>query len=102
MPPYASSVNTRKTGTPLTSNHLILYCYTTMPIKVIKRIISLGFIVIIFVATSWSTTIAKPSSTPPLWQIYQQSLKSAKYVDLTHTITPTIAAFAQLRYGESL
>src|SRR5262245_41773133 len=33
-----------------------------------------------------NTTGAKPG----LWQIYDQSLKSAKYVDLTHTLTPTI------------
>jgi kynurenine formamidase len=25
-----------------------------------------------------------------LWQVYEQSLKAAKYIDLTHTITPTI------------
>jgi len=25
-----------------------------------------------------------------LWQVYETALKSAKYVDLTHTITPTI------------
>jgi kynurenine formamidase len=29
-----------------------------------------------------------------LWQVYQQSFKSAKYVDLTHTITPTIPVWA--------
>ena len=27
---------------------------------------------------------------PGLWQIYNQSLKSAKYIDLTHTVTPSI------------
>ena len=26
----------------------------------------------------------------PLWQLYEQSLKGAKYVDLTHEITPQI------------
>lgn len=31
------------------------------------------------------------SRTPPgLWGVYDQSLKSAKYIDLTHTITPAI------------
>lgn len=29
-----------------------------------------------------------------LWQVYQQSLKPAKYVDLTHTITPQIPVWA--------
>lgn len=27
---------------------------------------------------------------PGLWSLYQQSLKTAKYIDLTHTITPAI------------
>ena len=36
--------------------------------------------------------IAIAQSPPPvsLWTTYEQSLKSAKYVDLTHTITPSI------------
>ena len=29
-------------------------------------------------------------SPTDLWQVYERSLKSAKYVDLTHAITPTI------------
>src|SRR5437763_15745571 len=31
---------------------------------------------------------------PQLWQIYDQYLKKAKYVDLTHTITPSIPVWA--------
>ena len=31
-----------------------------------------------------------PSAEPPLWRLYSQSLVHAKYVDLTHTITPDI------------
>ena len=27
---------------------------------------------------------------PPLWQVYESALKAAKYVDLTHAITPSI------------
>ena len=30
------------------------------------------------------------NSVSPLWQVYEGSLKGAKYVDLTHAITPTI------------
>lgn len=38
---------------------------------------------------------APPADTiPPLWRVYQDSLKGAKYVDLTHTITPTIPVWA--------
>jgi kynurenine formamidase len=29
-------------------------------------------------------------AVPPLWQMYEHALKVAKYVDLTHTITPSI------------
>lgn len=29
-----------------------------------------------------------------LWSVYEQSLKGAKYVDLTHTITPNIPVWA--------
>lgn len=41
-----------------------------------------------------SIAIAQPHSESQLWQIYQQSLKSAKYVDLTHTITPSMPVWA--------
>ncbi|MEN3282771.1 MAG: hypothetical protein V7607_3911 [Solirubrobacteraceae bacterium] len=33
-------------------------------------------------------------SSPGLWQVYDNSLKGAKYVDLTHTITPSIPVWA--------
>lgn len=36
----------------------------------------------------------QPSPQPPLWQVYQQSLKAAKYVDLTHAIAPSIPVWA--------
>src|SRR4028119_499045 len=55
-----------------------------------KRFRFLGFIVVFCAIISGSSAIAGPIPNPPLWQVYQQSLKSAKYVDLTHTITPTI------------
>ena len=31
-----------------------------------------------------------PSSYSSLWPIYEQSLRTAKYVDLTHTINPSV------------
>jgi kynurenine formamidase len=34
------------------------------------------------------------TATPSLWQAYETSLKHAKYVDLTHTITPAIPVWA--------
>ncbi|HVH86536.1 MAG TPA: cyclase family protein [Terriglobales bacterium] len=30
------------------------------------------------------------TSEPPLWRVYEHYLRKAKYVDLTHTITPSI------------
>jgi kynurenine formamidase len=33
---------------------------------------------------------AASAAKPSLWQVYDNSLKGAKYIDLTHTITPTI------------
>ena len=35
-----------------------------------------------------------PSTGEPLWQVYERSLKGAKYVDLTHTIAPGIPVWA--------
>jgi kynurenine formamidase len=37
-----------------------------------------------------SRSAATPAGAPGLWGIYEQSLKPAKYIDLTHTITPQI------------
>ncbi len=33
---------------------------------------------------------AQPGGAAPLWSLYEQSLKKAKYVDLTHTVAPRI------------
>jgi kynurenine formamidase len=41
------------------------------------------------------------SANSDLWQVYEQSFKSAKYIDLTHTITPSIPVwkgFAQAKF----
>lgn len=43
---------------------------------------------------SLSINAAQPSTQPALWQVYQRSLKSAKYVDLTHTIAPSIPVWS--------
>jgi kynurenine formamidase len=37
---------------------------------------------------------AESKSGPTLWQVYEASLAKAKYVDLTHTITPSIPVWA--------
>lgn len=47
---------------------------------------------------------ADPSATG-LWQVYEQSLKSAKYIDLTHTLAPSIpvwAGFGPATFGPTI
>lgn len=44
-------------------------------------------------------------TTADLWQVYNNSLKKAKYVDLTHTITPTIPVwkgFGPSKFGQTV
>ena len=48
---------------------------------------------------------AQTEAAPGLWQVYEQSLKSAKYIDLTHTITPSIPVwkgFERSTFGPAL
>ena len=47
---------------------------------------------------------AAPSATS-LWQVYEQSLKGAKYIDLTHTLTPSIPVwkgFGPAKFGPTI
>ena len=48
--------------------------------------------ILAFVAVFASLGPGKSSQTsePPLWQVYEHYLQKAKYVDLTHAITPSI------------
>jgi kynurenine formamidase len=41
-----------------------------------------------------STITAAAAAKPPLWRVYDDSLKGAKYIDLTHTLTPKIPVWA--------
>jgi kynurenine formamidase len=46
-----------------------------------------------------------PGPAPGLWETYNQSLKKAKYVDLTHTLTPSIPVwkgFGPATFGPTL
>lgn len=48
---------------------------------------------------------AESNTAPGLWQVYDESLKGAKYIDLTHTITPSIPVwkgFARSTFGPAL
>ncbi len=59
-------------------------------------------------AAACSTRSGAPVAAAPaagLWQVYEQSLKSAKYVDLTHTITPDIPVwkgFGPSKFGPTV
>jgi kynurenine formamidase len=41
-------------------------------------------------ASSAQKTESRGSARSDLWRVYDQSLKEAKYIDLTHTLTPSI------------
>jgi len=52
-----------------------------------------------------AATAASTAAAPGLWQTYDLSLKSAKYIDLTHTLTPSIPVwkgFAPSRFGRTV
>src|SRR5579859_450900 len=50
-----------------------------------------SFIFVILAVAFASRLVSwQPKSAPPLWRVYEESLKNAKYVDLTHTINPSI------------
>lgn len=55
-----------------------------------KKFGLLCFVILFSLVTCLSINAAQPRRDPPLWQVYQQSFKKAKYVDLTHTIAPNI------------
>jgi len=48
------------------------------------------------VALAAVLAVAAPAraATPPLWQVYDDALAGARYVDLTHRITPHIPVWA--------
>ncbi|HSM90403.1 MAG TPA: cyclase family protein, partial [Desulfobacterales bacterium] len=52
------------------------------------------------------TPLAPPVATiQGLWSVYEHSLKNAKYIDLTHTLTPAIPVwkgFGPARFGPTL
>ena len=70
-----------------------------------RKIQLLGLCLFLSIFYCVSIAIAKPSPEPPLWQVYQRSLKSAKYVDLTHAITPTMpvwSGFSQPKFSPTV
>lgn len=65
----------------------------------------LTFSALALIALMTLAAAGSKSTQPTLWQVYEQSLKRAKYVDLTHTITPSIpvwAGFGPSTFGPTL
>jgi hypothetical protein len=51
-------------------------------------------LIVLFSTGFVSVNAVQPLRKPDLWQVYQHSLKSAKYVDLTHAIAPAIPVWS--------
>jgi kynurenine formamidase len=72
---------------------------TNFRVKSFTKNIFIGFfsfvslVALAIAIVSFSANAAQPT-VPPLWQVYQQSFEKAKYVDLTHTITPSIPVWS--------
>lgn len=64
--------------------------------------------IIVLSAAALALTVAAPAraaDSTPLWDLYDQALQSARYVDLTHTITPSIpvwSGFSAPSFGPTL
>jgi kynurenine formamidase len=56
-----------------------------------RRILAMAALSAAFVAVCASGASA---ASPGLWKLYDDSLRGARYIDLTHTITPTIPVWA--------
>jgi kynurenine formamidase len=59
-----------------------------------KRTIPVLLFILISMFSSRLTFAQTKTEKPQLWRIYDEYLKKAKYVDLTHTITPSIPVWA--------
>ena len=59
-----------------------------------KRLLWVAALLSIFALTTLTKGAAEVQDNLSLWQVYQQSLKPAKYVDLTHSITPNIPVWS--------
>lgn len=59
-----------------------------------KKFQPLFFAIFLSFIVCLSINAAQPPRNRELWQVYQQSLKEAKYVDLTHTINPAIPVWS--------
>jgi len=67
-----------------------------------RRTLAAAAVAAALVALAAAPASAQDSS---LWKVYDSALKGARYVDLTHTITPSIpvrAGFGPSQFGPSI
>ncbi|MEH2207861.1 MAG: cyclase family protein [Nostoc sp.] len=78
-------------------------CNQTHPLQELDRFLRQPFqktfwgiicLIVLFGVGLVSVNAVQPLREPSLWQVYQHSLKKAKYVDLTHAIAPSIPVWS--------
>ena len=60
----------------------------------VRRRLLPGLLAGAFLASALAAVAAERDREPELWRLYRQSLARAKYVDLTHAVTPKIPVWA--------
>jgi kynurenine formamidase len=78
-----------------------------MKSQVLSRlfVVVLAFVLLLSVTGCVPAPVPMPGAAPDLWQVYNQSLKGAKYIDLTHTLTPSIPVwkgFGPAKFGATI
>lgn len=74
----------------------------------LRPLVAIGLATLLTTACTLTsrTPVASPGAAAPgLWSVYDQSLKDAKYVDLTHTLTPSIPVwkgFGKSTFGPAI
>jgi kynurenine formamidase len=62
-------------------------------------------VALLIVAVCYAPVTLVAQAAPGLWQVYDSALKDAKYVDLTHTLTPSIPVwkgFGPSKFGPTV
>jgi kynurenine formamidase len=77
----------------------------------VRSLAAVGLVVVVVAGTAGLMRPAHSRSAPiapdapGLWRVYEQSLKGAKYIDLTHTVTPAIPVwkgFGPAKFGPTI
>jgi kynurenine formamidase len=78
----------------------------------LRSLVVIGLVALLLMAGTTRSILSPKSpaastgtAAPGLWRVYDQSLKGAKYIDLTHTLTPSIPlwkGFAPPKFGPTI